>query len=74
MDIAVNLVESYLRFNSRMLRNTLLVNLFDGCALTIPCQAPGDAPVGLSIAGSPGQDDRVLAIGLAIEALRLGAG
>ena len=60
--------ESYFRFNGRMLRNTSLVNLFDGCALSIPCHAPGDAPVGLMIAGTQGQDDRVLAIGLAIEA------
>ena len=63
--------EIYLRFNSRMLRNTSLVNLFDGCALTVPCHAMGEAPVGLSIAGTAGQDDRVLAIGLAIESLRL---
>jgi aspartyl-tRNA(Asn)/glutamyl-tRNA(Gln) amidotransferase subunit A len=63
--------ESYFRFNGRMLRNTSLVNLFDGCALSLPCHAPGDAPVGLTIAGAQGQDDRVLAIGLEIEALRL---
>jgi len=62
--------ERYLHFNSRMLRNTALVNVFDGCALTIPCHAAGEAPVGLSIAGLAGQDDRVLAIGLAIESLR----
>jgi aspartyl-tRNA(Asn)/glutamyl-tRNA(Gln) amidotransferase subunit A len=66
--------ESYLRFNGRMLRNPALVNLFDGCALTLPCHAPGEAPVGLSIAGASGQDERVLAMGLVIEALRLGAG
>jgi aspartyl-tRNA(Asn)/glutamyl-tRNA(Gln) amidotransferase subunit A len=65
--------ESYFRFNGRMLRNTSLVNLFDGCALSIPCQSPGEAPVGLTIAGTQGQDDRVLAIGLAIESLGLGA-
>ena len=65
--------ESYFRFNRRMLRNTSLVNLFDGCALSIPCHAPGEAPVGLMIAGTQGQDDRVLAIGLDIESLRLGA-
>ena len=34
--------------------------------------APGEAPVGLTIAGAACQDDRVLAIGLAIEELRLG--
>ena len=61
--------ESYFRFNSRMLRNASLVNLFDGCALSIPCHSPGSAPVGLTIAGTPGQDSHVLALGLAAEKL-----
>ena len=58
--------ESYFRFNGRMLRNAALVNLFDGCALTIPIHPPGEAPVGLMIAGTPGQDSHVLALGLAV--------
>jgi aspartyl-tRNA(Asn)/glutamyl-tRNA(Gln) amidotransferase subunit A len=58
----------YFRRNSRMLRNTSMVNLFDGCALTVPCHAPSDAPVGLMIAGPGGADRRILAIGLAVEA------
>jgi len=65
--------ESYFRFNSRMLRNPSLVNLFDGCALSLPCHAPGGAPIGLTLAGTQCQDDRVLAIGIAIEALQPGA-
>ena len=32
--------ESYFRFNGRMLRNASIVNLFDGCALSIPCHDP----------------------------------
>jgi len=58
---------SYFRFNSRMLRNTSLVNLFDGCALSVPCHVRGSAPVGLMIAGTQGTDQRILAIGLAVE-------
>ena len=61
--------ESYFRLNSRMLRNPGLVNVFDGCALSIPCQAPGTAPVGFMIAGLRDQDARILAIGQAAEAL-----
>ncbi len=61
--------ESYFRCNSRMLRNPSLVNLFDGCALSIPCHRPGDAPVGLMIAGTQNQDAHVLALGAAIERL-----
>ncbi|HEY5807237.1 MAG TPA: amidase family protein, partial [Povalibacter sp.] len=59
--------ESYFRFNGRMLRNPSLVNLFDGCALSIPCHEPGSAPVGLMIAGTHNSDRRLLAIGLAVE-------
>ena len=50
-----------------MLRNPSLVNLFDGCALALPCQAPGEAPVGLMLAGTAGADRRILAIGRAVE-------
>jgi aspartyl-tRNA(Asn)/glutamyl-tRNA(Gln) amidotransferase subunit A len=59
--------ESYLHFNHRMLRNTSIVNAFDGCALSIPCHDPGTAPVGLMIAGTNETDRRILAIGLAVE-------
>ena len=60
--------ESYFRLNGRMLRNTSVVNLFDGCALSVPCHEPGTAPVGLMIAGTQNTDRRILAIGLAVEA------
>jgi aspartyl-tRNA(Asn)/glutamyl-tRNA(Gln) amidotransferase subunit A len=58
---------AYFRYNTRMLRNTAIVNLFDGCALSIPCHEPGAAPVGLMVAGPQDADRRVLAVGLAIE-------
>jgi aspartyl-tRNA(Asn)/glutamyl-tRNA(Gln) amidotransferase subunit A len=60
--------DRYIHFNSRMLRNTSLVNLFDGCALSIPCHEPGEAPVGLMIAAPADRDSQVLALGAAIEA------
>jgi aspartyl-tRNA(Asn)/glutamyl-tRNA(Gln) amidotransferase subunit A len=59
--------EDYIRLNTRMLRNTSLVNLFDGCALSLPCHEPGKAPIGLMIAGTRNSDRRILAIGLAAE-------
>jgi len=61
--------ESYFHFNGRMLRNTSLINVFDGCALSVPCHEPGSAPVGLMIAGTQNTDCRILAIGLAVEEL-----
>lgn len=54
--------------NLLILRNPSLINLLDGCALSIPCQAAGEAPVGLTIAAPGGQDRTVLAIGQAVEA------
>ncbi|WP_025514990.1 amidase, partial [Bordetella trematum] len=54
--------------NMRMLRNCTFINFLDGCALSLPCHAPGSAPVGLMLAGANGSDRRMLAIGLAVEA------
>ena len=61
--------EAYFRANARALRNPTVVNFIDGCALSIPCQEPGAAPVGFMVAGVGGSDRRVLAAGLAIEPL-----
>ena len=59
--------EAYFRWNSRILRNTGLVNFLDGCAATLPCQAPGTAPVGLSVCGLALGDRRLLAVARAVE-------
>ncbi|WP_151633332.1 amidase [Noviherbaspirillum aerium] len=54
--------------NLLMLRNPTLINFVDGCALSVPCHKPGDAPVGLMIAGLHGHDEQVLRLGVAVEA------
>ena len=59
--------EAYFRANGLILRNPTMINFLDGCALSLPCQAPGNAPVGLMVAGPAMSDQRILAIGLAIE-------
>jgi hypothetical protein len=59
--------ETYTRLNLRMLRNPAIVNLFDGCALSVPCHEPGTVPVGMMIAGTQNTDRKILAIGLAVE-------
>jgi aspartyl-tRNA(Asn)/glutamyl-tRNA(Gln) amidotransferase subunit A len=59
--------ESYFRCNGRMLRNPSLVNLFDGCAVSVPCHRQGEAPVGLMLAGTRYRDREVLSAGLAVE-------
>jgi aspartyl-tRNA(Asn)/glutamyl-tRNA(Gln) amidotransferase subunit A len=57
----------YGKTNLAMLRNPSVVNFLDGCALSIPCHAPGAAPVGLMVVGQSGEDRRLLAVGLALE-------
>jgi aspartyl-tRNA(Asn)/glutamyl-tRNA(Gln) amidotransferase subunit A len=59
--------EDYMRWNSRILRNTGLINFLDGCAATVPCHPPGEAPVGLSVCGVALADRQVLATALAVE-------
>ena len=61
-------VEQFFNANARILRNTAWVNFMDGCALTMPCQRPGDAPVGLQLVGLHGRDHSILSIGQACEA------
>ena len=43
--------------NLRCLRNASTVNFFDGCAVSLPCHTPGEAPVGLMLAAGNGEDD-----------------
>ncbi|EFF75049.1 amidase [Achromobacter piechaudii] len=64
--------EAYYAANGLILRNPTLINFLDGCALSLPCQAAGTAPVGLMISGSNGADRRILAVGLGVEALLAG--
>ena len=59
--------EIYRRVNALMLRNTNPINFLDGCALSFPIHAPGDAPVGMMVAGFSGEDERVLSAGIAFE-------
>ncbi|WP_431256161.1 amidase [Roseateles chitinivorans] len=45
--------------NARLLRNTAVVNLLDGCAISIPCGHPGELPVGLML-WAPAMHDRAV--------------
>lgn len=59
---------AYGRANLLALRNPTLINMIDGCALSLPLSGPGGAPVGLMLAGLAGSDADILAIGAAMEA------
>ena len=58
----------FFAINGLLLRNPSVVNMLDGCALSLPCQQPGQMPVGLMVWAPALADDTVLGVGLAIEA------
>jgi len=57
----------FFRVNGLLLRNTSIVNMLDGCALSLPCHSAGELPVGLMVWHAALHDDAVLNIGLRIE-------
>ena len=59
---------AYNSVNMLILRNTALGNFFDRCAISLPCHRAGEAPVGLMLMGETMGDERLFAIGLAVEA------
>ena len=61
--------EAFFDANRLLLRNTLMINLLDGCAISVPCHREGELPVGFSIASSAMNDARIAAIARATEAL-----
>ena len=59
--------------NRLLLRNTFAINYWDGCAISLPCQAPGDLPVGLMLARANGHDAELLSVAKAVETALAGA-
>jgi aspartyl-tRNA(Asn)/glutamyl-tRNA(Gln) amidotransferase subunit A len=60
--------ELWLKTNRLLIRNPGMANFLDACALTLPCQAMGDAPVGLSLMAGAMRDSWLFAIGRSVEA------
>lgn len=61
--------DAFFRINAMLLRNTSVVNMLDGCAISIPCHAADELPVGLMVWAGAMRDDPVLNIALQIEQL-----
>ena len=53
--------------NLRSLRNCLLINTVDGCAISLPAHREGEVPVGLMLAASGRSDHRIFELAAAIE-------
>jgi aspartyl-tRNA(Asn)/glutamyl-tRNA(Gln) amidotransferase subunit A len=54
--------------NLRSLRNCSLINMIDGCAISLPAHREGEVPVGLMLASSGGSDRRIFELAAGMEA------
>jgi aspartyl-tRNA(Asn)/glutamyl-tRNA(Gln) amidotransferase subunit A len=55
--------------NLKSLRNCTLINMIDGCAISLPAHREGEVPVGLMLAASGGSDRRIFELAAALEAV-----
>ena len=60
--------EAFFAANGLLLRNPSAVNFLDGCALSLPCHAGDEMPVGLMLWHGAMHDDALLDAALAVEA------
>jgi aspartyl-tRNA(Asn)/glutamyl-tRNA(Gln) amidotransferase subunit A len=58
---------AYTKANMLSLRNCALINILDGCAISLPCHREGEAPVGLLLAAAGGADRRIFELAAGIE-------
>ena len=61
--------KAFTRENMRSLRNPSLINLIDGCAISLPAHREGEVPVGLMLAAPGGADRRIFELAAALEPL-----
>jgi aspartyl-tRNA(Asn)/glutamyl-tRNA(Gln) amidotransferase subunit A len=60
--------DAFFAVNALLLRNPSVVNLLDGCAISLPCHPEGDWPVGLMLWAPALADERLLGVALTVEA------
>ena len=61
--------DDFARKNAMLLRNTVIVNFFDLCAISLPIPREGGLPTGLMLIARNGQDHRLFRIAAAVERL-----
>ena len=59
--------KAFARANVLSLRNCTLINMIDGCAISLPAHREGEAPVGLMLAASGGSDRRIFELAAGME-------
>ena len=60
---------AFTKANLLSLRNCTLINMIDGCAISLPGHREGEVPVGLMLAASGGSDRRIFELAAAIESV-----
>lgn len=58
--------QAFFHVNRLLLRNTSIINLLDGCAISLPCHAAGTLPVGLMLAAPALHDAHLLGVAHAV--------
>jgi aspartyl-tRNA(Asn)/glutamyl-tRNA(Gln) amidotransferase subunit A len=59
---------AFTKANLLSLRNCTLINMIDGCAISLPCHREGEVPVGLMLAAPGGSDRRIFELAAGMEA------
>jgi aspartyl-tRNA(Asn)/glutamyl-tRNA(Gln) amidotransferase subunit A len=59
--------KAFTRSNLLALRNCTLINMIDGCAISLPAHREGEVPVGLMLAASGGADRRIFELAAGME-------
>jgi aspartyl-tRNA(Asn)/glutamyl-tRNA(Gln) amidotransferase subunit A len=60
--------KAFAQANLSSLRNCTLINMIDGCAISLPCHRKGEVPVGLMLAAAGGADRRIFELAAGMEA------
>lgn len=69
IDLLVADDDRFFHDNALLLRNPSVVNLYDGCAISLPCHRPETPPTGLMLWREGGADDALLMAALSVEAV-----
>jgi aspartyl-tRNA(Asn)/glutamyl-tRNA(Gln) amidotransferase subunit A len=60
--------KAFTKANLLSLRNCTLINMMDGCSISLPCHREGEAPVGLMLSAVGGSDRRIFELAAGMEA------
>ena len=61
--------EEYRRQNMLILRNTLTINILDGCSISLPMGRRDGPPCGLMLSAPGGRDRQLFSVAAAVEAV-----